>query len=82
MRLIKLLVYSLVGYVLYELYLGMTEQQESGDSSRSTTSRRKGSMAGGASQRITGPGRGTSVSTQETGGGTRRQTVGRGVVVE
>jgi hypothetical protein len=66
MRLLKLLAYSLLGYVLYELYLGMTEGAES---------RLRASPQGRART-----GQGRKVGVQDAGGGQSTRNVGRGVV--
>jgi hypothetical protein len=63
MRLVKLLAYSLLGYVLYELYLGMTEGADSSRSERSNAGRHNEGM---------------SVPVQD-GGGRSNRTAGRGV---
>ena len=84
-RLIKLALYAFVGYSLYQLYLGMTQQQQGGG--------RRG--AGGAfardydaglgdqtrtGQNLTGAGRGRTEETLDNDGGSVRHSVGRGVV--
>lgn len=55
MRLVKLLAYSLLGYVLYELYLGMTEGTASG-SSRSPKSVSVEDAGGARTKRSVGRG--------------------------
>jgi len=67
MRLLKLLAYSLLGYVLYELYLGMTEGTEARLSQSSQ------GRSGGSSQ-------GRTVDVQDSGGEKTKRNVGRGVV--
>jgi len=65
MRLIKLLAYSLLGYVLYELYLGMTD----------------GAAAGSSQSRAQHSGRKRrNLNAQEAGGAQSNRAVGRGVV--
>ncbi len=87
--LIKLAMYALMGYVLYEMYQGMT--QESGGSSFGGGGSRRGGGHGGGfggalgddagrMGTLTGPGRGTTVSANDADGGEMRHTVGRGVV--
>jgi hypothetical protein len=66
MRLLKLLAYSLLGYVLYELYLGMTEGVES--------------HLPASAQARTRTGRGRKVGVEDAGGGQTTRNVGRGVV--
>jgi hypothetical protein len=72
MRLIKLLAYSLLGYVIYELYLGMTE----GCESRSVASSQSGGV--GRSEGVKPAGR--KVGVEEANGARRTRSVGRGVV--
>lgn len=86
MRLIKLLAYSLLGYVLYELYLGITEGAEAGRSlqgrgsgggqgrGQERTRRDAGATTGGSSAK------GRQVRPEDAGGGQATRTVGRGVV--
>ncbi len=83
-RLIKLAMYAMVGYVLYELYQGMTQQQ----GGRSMSRGRRGSegssgnaLGGGESRApLTGGGSGMTDTAADTDGGAMRHTVGRGVV--
>jgi hypothetical protein len=76
MRLLKLLAYSLLGYVLYELYLGMTEGVGS-DSALPSRSFNKGKDRG-MSSASAGSRKMTSVEDANGAHGTR--AVGRGVV--
>ena len=76
-KLIKLGMYALLGYVLYELYQGMT--QESGSYGRSGGNL-GGGFGGGGSGALTGPGEGMTETASDYGGGEMRHTVGRGVV--
>ncbi|HEV2293131.1 MAG TPA: hypothetical protein VGR35_04700 [Tepidisphaeraceae bacterium] len=80
-RLIKLAMYALFGYVLYELYLGMTQQQ-GGQSFGGGSHGRGGSFGGqrGNVGTLTGAGEGMTDMAADTGGGAMRHTVGRGVV--
>lgn len=80
-RLIKLAMYAMVGYVLYELYLGMTQQGGRAPGGGSAG----GGGAFGGGQRgnvgtLTGAGEGTTDTAAGTDGGEMRHTVGRGVV--
>ena len=75
-KLLKLAFYVLVGYALYELYLGFSA--EGGGESQPRRAAR-----GGQRQRhgnISGPGEGRRVKTGETGGTSAPHRVGRGVV--
>lgn len=83
MRLLKLMAYALLGYVIYELYRGMTEEPV-------TRASRRGERVGSKDLRralnedpgrmnITGPGRGTTVSTEDAVGASSPHVVGRGV---
>ncbi len=83
MRLIKLIFSCVIGYVLYELYLGMKEGS-SGSRTGRAAGRRNLSRAlnedEGRTQNFTGAGRGTTVSTGNADGATMKHVVGRGVV--
>ena len=72
-RLIKLAFYCLVGYALYELYLGFSQEQTGSRNDKSARS-------GGGGQTISGGGTGRSEQTEEPSGMSARHTVGRGVV--
>ncbi len=79
-RLIKLAMYAMIGYVLYELYQGMTKQQGQlggGGGSRSGGSfgNEDSSFAG-----LTGGGEGRIATAADTTGGEMRHRVGRGVI--
>ena len=87
-RLIKLGIYALIGYALYELYQGMLHQQ-GGGGGRGSFGRAFGGSGGEsagaesfgtAGQNITGAGRGRSEATLDTSGGSTRHKVGRGVI--
>ncbi len=80
-RLIILALYGLLGWVLYELYQGITKGASSasraGISSRplqSALNEDTGRM------NLTSEGRGTTISTANADGASMRHTVGRGVV--
>jgi hypothetical protein len=74
-RLIKLAFYFLIGYALYELYLGFTQENTRGQFG---TSPQRGGRAGG--QTVTGGGQGAIEQTEEPSGMSVRHNVGRGVV--
>lgn len=87
MRLLKLLTYALLGYVLYELLLGMTEPRVTRASRAALRHERAGSRdlhralnEDRGRMNLTGPGRGRIVATEDSDGGTARHMVGRGVV--
>jgi hypothetical protein len=80
-RLIKLAIYALLGYMVYQFYQGLMQ------GGGSDQGRHSGSDLGralnedqGRMGTLTGPGRGTSVSVEDSDGGRHNQTVGRGVV--
>lgn len=85
-RLIKLAMYAVIGYVLYELYQGMTQQrQQQGDRSFGGGGGTGNSFGGpiGAGEHggaLTGGGSGMIDTAADTDGGAMRHTVGRGVV--
>ena len=68
-RLIKLVGYMMLGYFLYEFFVGLTQES-------SLARSRGGNQSRGGTSR---PG-GQSVETQESDGGATRHVVGRGVV--
>jgi hypothetical protein len=81
-RLIKLAMYALVGYVLYELYQGM-----SADSAMGAGQRREGMPARSgqrdrlsSGQNVTSGGQGQRIETLDHDGGSVPHRVGRGVV--
>ena len=83
MRLLKLMALALLGYVIYEMYLGMSEGGGGGDGGER---RRPGQQRGGGprraragGERLTGAGRGMKTQVEEESGESRSQTVGRGV---
>lgn len=86
MRLLKLLVYATAGYAIYQFAKGMSDLGES-----SGGSNRGNGGAGrdldralnddpGRTMNMTGPGRGTVVSTADSSGTSVPHLVGRGVV--
>ena len=89
-RLLKLLAWVALGYVAYELYQGMNEgggggggggARRRGRGGRSRDLERALNEDAGRSN-MTGPGRGTSVATEDFQGGRSNRLVGRGVVSE
>ena len=70
-RLLKLALYAVVGYAIYELYLGMTEENYGRENWR-------GGQRPGA--RMTGGGEGMQTETVDESGAEVPRTVGRGVV--
>ena len=84
-KLIKLAMYALVGYVLYELYQGMTADDGAGPRSngaRSGGRRQMGAQMRSGGQRrqsLTGAGEGRAEQTLDNDGGSVPHRVGRGV---
>ena len=80
MRLLKLIAYCVIGYVLYEFYQGLTaESGGRGGGGRSEGESFQGRRTRG--QRITGPsGEGMPVRTEDAAGSGGAHRVGRGVV--
>jgi hypothetical protein len=93
-RLVKLAAYALLGYVLYELFLGISEgepdrqagggggqqRQRRGQQSRSGGGGGGSSGGGGAGATISGPGEGRKVPVSDASGAEHNERVGRGVV--
>jgi hypothetical protein len=93
-RLLKLVAYGVLGYAVYELWQGMREggQRTAAGRSRFGAGARTGAPGGrdlrralnedpGRMMNMTGTGRGTTVSTEESGSGQSvPHLVGRGVV--
>ena len=83
-RLIKLAMYALIGYVLYELYQGMTSEP-AGAGQRGGAAAGRRQMAGSTRQRgfrdqtMTGAGEGRTEQTLNPDGGSIPHRVGRGV---
>jgi hypothetical protein len=65
-KLIKLAFYVVIGYALYELYMGFKEGSPA--------------MGGGRGQNISGEGEGMEERSEEPSGMSSSHTVGRGVV--
>jgi hypothetical protein len=86
MRLIKLAAYALLGYIIYELYRGMTEGQQQMRGAGGRSWRRRGDLERALNEdtgrmNVTGTGRGTTtVSTEDATGARSRHVVGRGVI--
>jgi hypothetical protein len=79
-RLIKLAAYALLGYALYEFFVGLTSEEQNkkrlsgGDRGVSRPQRElPPSYSGGRAQRL-------AAHTQSPDGGRGTQTVGRGVI--
>ena len=86
-RLIKLALYALVGYTLYELYQGMMQgggmrqdRMEGGRRGGGRLERFGERLNVGAAQNMTGGGGGTTERTEEPAGTSVPHAVGRGVV--
>ena len=77
-RLLKLAFYCLVGYAIYELYLGFTQERGGGASSRRDLNRALNSDEG-RPYNLSGPGIGENVDVVDAGGGRSNRVVGRGV---
>ncbi len=79
-RLIKLALYAVIGYALYEMYQGMTQQQNSRSSGGGGGSYggSYGNSETGAA--LTGGGSGMLDTASDSSGAAIRHTVGRGVV--
>ena len=93
MRLMKLLAYAILGYLIYELWQGMKEG-EPGQYATGRGQGRQGAIGGrrgsedlnralnedtGRMMNMTGTGRGTTVQTEDDSGTTMPHVVGRGV---
>ena len=78
MTVLKLLAYSLFGYVLYELYLGITEGVEAKAKELQSASEPAGDAPKSAGPKSARGSR--SVSVQGVGGSRTKRTVGRGVI--
>jgi hypothetical protein len=73
MRLVKLIAYALLGYVIYELYLGVSEG--AAGSSRSNKLRQNESGTSGAPQR-------TNVPAEDANGARGKRRPARGIAHE
>ena len=81
-RLIKLAMYALVGYSLYQLYQGIMQQQQQGGGAfaASRTQDYNAGLSDATGQNLTGAGRGQVEETLDNDGGSVRHSVGRGVI--
>ena len=86
-RLLKLAVYGLLGYALYEFFRGLSSEVEQssresggGQGGQQSESRRDSSSFGASGQAITGGGEGRTEETHNPDGGGVAHRVGRGVV--
>jgi hypothetical protein len=88
MRLIKLAMLALFGYVVYEFFRGMLHDTPLGNRMSDAWDRlaeeegagRSSQRAFGGGTNMTGPGEGATQSTLDNDGGSVRHKVGRGVV--
>jgi hypothetical protein len=87
MRLIKLFFYATMGYFIYQLFQGMRQPAAAGAGMSAGGRERIGSRdlrralnEDEGRMNVTGPARGTTISTEEPGGAQMRHVVGRGVV--
>jgi hypothetical protein len=78
-RLIKLALWGLVGYALYELYQGFKEGGQGQQSGGFGDRMGMGQQSGGG-MNMTGGGSGMDSTTEEASGMSSRHTVGRGVI--
>ena len=82
-RLLKLAIYALLGYAIYEFLRGLTEGEGTAEPARSGGgSRQRGHALDERTGRpgMTGPARGERVRTEEASGESVPHVVGRGVV--
>lgn len=87
-RLLKLAFYVGLGYIVYEMVIGMLQQEQSKAAAAPAAPAPKPAPApaphlseAAAHTNMTGSdGHGKAVPVDDFGGGTRRQTVGRGVI--
>jgi hypothetical protein len=79
MRLIKMAVYAFLGYVLYELFLGISENSAESSRGRNRSRGNPGNQDG-RSRNMSGPADGETVETHDATGMSARHNVGRGVV--
>ena len=88
-RLIKLALYAVIGYALYEMYQGMMQQQQGGRSFGGGSGGGGGAFGGGSTGSfgamtgggaLTGGGSGMVDTTGDATGASVPHTVGRGVI--
>ena len=86
MRVIKLFFYAVMGYVVYQFFQGMRQTAGAAAGIRGGGERigsrdlRRALNEDEGRMNVTGPARGTTISTDEPGGAQMRHVVGRGVV--
>jgi len=85
MRLLKMTMYAAVGYALYQFIKGMSDQgggarADWGNVGYERDLDRALNEDPGRAMNMTGPGRGTTVSTEDSSGTSISHLVGRGVV--
>ena len=79
-RLIKLAAYAVLGYIIYELWQGMSESQGGGQRSFGGGGRREFGEDAGARSGMTGGGSGVMADVTDESGAESRRPVGRGVI--
>ena len=79
-RLIKLASYLLLGYVLYEVILGISEGESLRAAAKSGSGGRSGSLSAASGRSNSPPSRPTSVEIGDETGASRQTRVGRGVI--
>ena len=80
-RLIKLAIYGIAGYALYQFVRGLLETERSGGQAGGGNRPLERALNQGSSrQNLTGGGEGQRVVTAESSGESAPHTVGRGVV--
>ena len=79
-RLIKLAIYAMVGYALYEVFQGLTSESHVSAAGRRRNLGRALDETGGRMETLTGRGGGMREDTLEPDGGSVPHRVGRGVV--
>ena len=81
-RLMKLAIYGLLGWAIYELYQGMIQGTTGGSSSGGGSSRtlRRALNEDTGRMNMTSGGEGTTAETSDFDGGSMRHSVGRGVI--
>ena len=81
-RLIKLALYGLIGYAIYEFVRGMTEEQGQGGGQPTGGSRElnRALERDAGRTNVSGAGQGHRVTTEDSSGQSAPHTVGRGVI--
>jgi hypothetical protein len=81
-RLFKLAIFAVLGYVLYEFFQGLSAQPgSSGGSGGMRRDLKKALNEGAGRTRMTGQGEGAEVSVEDQSGASRKTRVGRGAAV-